>query len=338
MKYDFISIGDVTTDAFIKLKNASVWNDAGIEKLCMNFGDKLEYEKVDIIHGVGNSANAAVASARVGLNTAIITNIGKDERGSSAKQIWQNEKISLEFVTEHEDIPTHYHFIMRFGAERTILIKHENWPYLLPQFPEAPKWIYFSSIGEGKEHFHHEVAEFIKANPNTKLAFQPGTFQIALGIKKIKKLYENTEIFFCNKEEAERILAPEENIPQTQSSTEHIINLIKLIQKNGPKIVVITDGPRGAFAGNQNAQFYHIPMYPDIAPPKDRTGAGDAFSSTVVAFLAKGMPLEDALLRGPINSMNVVQHIGAQAGLLSTDEIERLLQSAPAGYNITTIA
>jgi ribokinase len=75
-----------------------------------------------------------------------------------------------------------------------------------------------------------------------------------------------------------------------------------------------------------------MPLYPDPAPPVDRTGAGDAFASTFVAALAKGLSLEDALRWGPVNSMSVVQKVGAQAGLLTEKELHSYLQHAPEHY------
>jgi sugar/nucleoside kinase (ribokinase family) len=51
-----------------------------------------------------------------------------------------------------------------------------------------------------------------------------------------------------------------------------------------------------------------------------------------VAALIKGSNLEGALQWAPINSMNVVQHVGAQAGLLSQEEIGDLLKAAPEWY------
>jgi sugar/nucleoside kinase (ribokinase family) len=78
-------------------------------------------------------------------------------------------------------------------------------------------------------------------------------------------------------------------------------------------------------------------MYPDPKPPVERTGAGDATSSTIVAALHLGLPLEKAILWGPINSMNVVQHVGAQAGLLSRERLLDLLENAPMGYTAETL-
>ena len=75
-----------------------------------------------------------------------------------------------------------------------------------------------------------------------------------------------------------------------------------------------------------------MPLYPDPGPPVDRTGAGDAFASTFVAALAKGNTIEGALQWAPINSMSVVQKLGAQAGLLSEEQLERYLEQAPEWY------
>ena len=78
-----------------------------------------------------------------------------------------------------------------------------------------------------------------------------------------------------------------------------------------------------------------MPLYPDPAPPKERTGAGDAFASTFVAALAKGNSLEGALQWAPIYSMSVVQQTGAQAGLLTEKELEEWLAKAPEWYKAT---
>jgi sugar/nucleoside kinase (ribokinase family) len=75
-----------------------------------------------------------------------------------------------------------------------------------------------------------------------------------------------------------------------------------------------------------------MPIYPDIAPPFERTGAGDAFTSTFIAALIKGYNIEGALQWAPINSMNVVQKIGAQEGLLSEHQLEEYLKKAPEWY------
>jgi sugar/nucleoside kinase (ribokinase family) len=115
------------------------------------------------------------------------------------------------------------------------------------------------------------------------------------------------------------------------------VQLLKGIKELGPTIPVITDGPRGAYALAHDG-VWHMPMYPDPAPPVDRTGAGDAFSSTFTSALALGYDVPTALQWGPINSMSVVQYIGAQQGLLSREQIEAYLAKAPAEYRPDKVA
>ena len=100
--------------------------------------------------------------------------------------------------------------------------------------------------------------------------------------------------------------------------------------------MVITDGPRGAYAYD-GKEFLFLPIYPDPKPPYSRTGAGDAFSSTTVAAIALGKTLPEALAWAGINSMAVVQHVGANVGLLSREKIEEYLKNAPADYKARKI-
>jgi sugar/nucleoside kinase (ribokinase family) len=177
-------------------------------------------------------------------------------------------------------------------------------------------------VGENSVPYHHEIARYLTEHPETKLAFQPGTFQIKLGKEELKDLYAVTEIFFCNKEEAQSILKTKEADMPT---------LLRAMRDIGPKLPVITDGPNGAFA-LANDEAWYMPMYPDPQPPIDRTGAGDSFSATFTSAIILGHDVPTALAWGPINSMSVVQKIGAQAGLLSADELAQYLKDAPATY------
>ena len=82
-KLDFIAVGDITTDAFIKLKDATVNCEINRDTcmLCMRFGDKIPYESVTVIPAVGNSSNASVSAHRLGLKSALATDLGDDEYG-----------------------------------------------------------------------------------------------------------------------------------------------------------------------------------------------------------------------------------------------------------------
>jgi len=327
MKYDFVAIGDITTDAFIKLKDAEELMNHGTRELCVRFADKVPYEEVIEIRAVGNAANAAVSAARIGLNSALIARVGDDENGRNCRETLKGNGVSDEYVETQAGLPTNYHYVLWFGAERTILVKQTKFTYSMPQFESPPKYIYLTSLGESAKEFHHEVASYVREHPETKLAFQPGTFQIKLGAEELKDVYAVTEIFFCNKEEAQIILKTKE---------EDVKKLMEQLRALGLKTVVVTDGPNGSNILDESGAW-HVPMYPDPAPPVSRTGAGDATASTTVSFLHLGLPAGEALLRGMINAASVVQGVGAQTKLLTRAEIEEWYTKRPADFQATQL-
>ncbi len=326
---DFIAIGDTAVDEFIKLKDARVTCDINDENctISMRWGDKIPYDSAEVIAGVGNAANAAVAAARLGLSAGFVSNVGDDDKGEQTLAVFKGEGVDTRYVAVNAGVPTNHHYVLMYESERTILIRHEKFPYVIPESFEAPRWIYLSSAGENSEAFHLELAKWLRAHPETKLAFQPGTFQIAMGKEKLQELYAQTEVIACNKEEAERILGI--------GSTE-VPELLKRMREIGPQIVLITDGPKGAYVYD-GAEMLQVPMYPDPKPPMNRTGAGDATTSSFVVALALGKTIAEALLWGPVNSMSVTQQLGAQRGLLTREKLEEYLRNAPEGYRTTSL-
>ncbi len=320
--FDFIAVGDIVTDAFIKLKEAEIETGTdGRERLSMRFGDKIPYECVTVVPAVGNSPNAAVAASRLGLRSALVSNIGADDSGEEMLASLDKDKVATKFIAKHSDHKSNYHYVLWYQDDRTILVKHEDYSREWQDIGQ-PKWLYLSSLGENSLFYHQNIGEYLMSHPEVKLAFQPGTFQMKLGVEALKNIYARSEIFFCNKQEARQIL---------QTDNQDIKVLLSGLTKLGPKMVVVTDGPAGAYLLAEN-EYWHMPIYPDLKPPVDRTGAGDAFSSTFTAMLALGKSVTEALRLAPINSMNVVQYVGAQAGLLTLPELEKFLAQAPATY------
>lgn len=328
---DVISIGDIVTDVFIKLfdDQAHVYSNEHGRWLAVPFGTKIPFDKAETIKGVGNAANAAVAFARLGLNSAFVTNVGDDQTGRDMISALHDNKVDSRFVRINPDKVSNVHYVLRYDVERTILIRHEaydyHWPHLRPN--EMPKWVYFSSVSEHAMEYHDQIADWLEDNPEVKLAFQPGTFQIDAGVERLARLYRACEVLIVNREEAVQI---------TGGDYHNYHDLLGRMHGLGTKVAVITDGPNGAVASD-GKDIYSMPLYPDPAPPVDRTGAGDAFASTFVAALIKGNTIAGALQWAPINSMSVLQKVGAQEGLLSEAELEHFLSQSPENYRPTPL-
>lgn len=325
----FLAIGDIVTDAFIRLKDASLNCELDNEncKLCVRYGDKVPFESMTEVRAVGNAPNAAVSATRLGVSSYLVAHVGDDEEGAKCLETLKENNVHTDFVYTDKGLKTNYHYVLWYDVDRTILVNHAEFPYSLPKELETnpPTWIYLTSLGGNSIPYHMEIAEYLKRHPEVRLSFQPGTFQIKLGAEKLKDIYSRTDIFFCNVDEAEKILG----INPEGSRAEKVLKLMEEFRKLGPKIICITDGIDGAYAYDGTDAYYH-PVYPH--DPYERTGAGDAFASTFTVAIALGKTLEEALAWGPINSMSVVQYVGAQKGLLTREALEKYLAEAPEDY------
>lgn len=329
-QHDIVCIGDTATDAFIRLKDAHIHckiNHHDCE-LCLRFGDKVPFEFVKVVKAVGNAANASVGASRLGLRTALVSNVGDDQNGRECRAELQNNGVDVSCVRVHKNKPTNYHFVLWYGSDRTILVNHIDYEYELPKF-SPPRWIYLTSVGADSHSYHDKISQYLKDNPKTKLAFQPGTYQIKLGIKSLEQIYRRADVLILNLEEAERVLIDSKMAGHSFKNDPK--SLLKYLSEVGPKIVVITDGPRGAYMYDKD-HYYKMPIYPDPKPPLERTGCGDAWASTFVSALALGKTPLEALMFAPINPMSVAQFVGPQEGLLKLDQMNWWLERAPEEY------
>lgn len=326
---DFVAFGDTTVDDFIRLKDASVHCsvDRDACEICMRFGDKIPFISSTKVYGVGNSANAAVSAARLGLSSSLVAAVGDDEAGRAVLGALSGQGVSTRFIAKERGKATNYHYVLWYEDERTILINHEAYAYAFPKLSRAPKVAYLSSYGDSADGVYRELLSYLAAHPETLLAFQPGTTQIK-ETEKFKPFYARTGLFVANREEYARITKLPKDNPRA---------LMEALKVLGPTRVVMTDGPRGLYALDESGSAWFLPPYPDPKPPLQRTGAGDATASTIAAALALGVPFAEALRWGPVNAMSVVQGLGAQAGLLKKDALLALLAKAPAEYALAPL-
>jgi sugar/nucleoside kinase (ribokinase family) len=319
------AVGDIFTDAFITLRKDRARIDTdpdGSKRLSMEFGSKPPYERADVIQAVGPSPNAAVACSRLGLRVGLRAFLGDDLPGKDSLAYLSKENIDTNQVLVQKDIKSNYYYVLRYGADRTILVKNEEYNYTWQDPSEVPDWLYLSLISESAWQLHEDMLAYLEKHPAVKLAFQPGTFHFEWGAEKLARVYKRSYIVVMNREEAALV---------TKKFEASVADLAAGLHVLGPEVVIITDGPHGSYA-SYGGRVTKMPNYPDPAPPFDRTGAGDAFASTIVAALALGKSIETALRWAPINSMSVVQELGAQAGLLNQEKIEEYLKNAPADY------
>ena len=307
---DIITIGDSTEDVFLKVEEAKVHcsRDKQNCQLCFTYASKIPVKRLDRLIG-GNSSNAVIGSSRLGLKSALYTEIGDDLTGKRIIKILKENKVGTKYVKINNKTSTNYSVVINLGAERTILIYHEKRVYKLPRFDKS-KWIYLSSMGKGCDKIYSDLVNHIRKN-KIKLAFNPGTHQINQGVKKLNSILKLTTVLCLNKEEYQELL-------KNKSSDYKI--LLKEMYKLGPKICVLTDGSRGACVYD-GSEFYSCKIF-DV-PVVERTGCGDSFFIAFVCALYYGNEIKEAMRWGIANSASVVQYIGSYEGLLNLNGMKR---------------
>ncbi len=129
----------------------------------------------------------------------------------------------------------------------------------------------------------------------------PGGVELT-SLEVLKHVLPQVDTLIMNKQEAVSLFGELEPASLCRAAAEYV------------KTAIVTDGPNGAYACD-GKDSYHQPISEDVVVV-DRTGAGDAFASGVVASLAWGDTLEEALILGSNNATSVVQHVGAHKGIL----------------------
>lgn len=319
--FDLIAIGDSTIDTFVRIHDASVECDINHEacKISLMYGQKIPVDS--LARGVaGNATNVAAAATRLGLKTAIYTNLGGDSEGELIKRTFEEVGISDDYVVEDFQKTSNMSVIISFQGERTALVYHQPWFYRLPNLAKT-KWVYFTSVAPSfvDSNIVDEVAHYIDKS-GAKLAFAPGTFQLKANIKKYPKILERTELLCCNVEEAKQILEIE------MGKEINIHDLLSSLLLLGPKMVLMTDGQEGSYVTDGN-KVYKAGVFPTQVVEK--TGAGDTYCAAFISALILGQTIQEAMVWGTVDSANVLKHVGPLNGQMTKDELLRYRKAVP---------
>lgn len=332
---DFLSIGTGTRDVFIKSQLFKVVRDPGhLEKLgfatgeaqCFAFGGKVDVGEPKFCIG-GGATNAAVTFARQGWQTGVLLRIGEDESGEAILKTLKSEKVKTIPVFS-KDKGTAFSVVMVSpGGERTILTYRgagEEWPKSEIPFKKlSARWAYivpskisFSTISLMVAHLKSQGA---------KIAMNPSRFYIEMGPKQLKPILSRLDAVILNREEASLLT----NIPYEQEE-----KIFRRLDELVDGIAIMTDGPKGVLVSDGEV-IYKSGIFKE-KKIIDRTGAGDAFGSAFISALAEyekknklpnkifpPQAIEYAIRLASANATSVVEHIGAQEGILAKRDFEK---------------
>src|SRR3989344_3638755 len=204
--FDLLSIGDATLDAFMIPTESETLCRIDTKEcfIAFSYGEKIPVKNLEFFIG-GNAANNAIGVKRLGVNVGIVLTLVHDSIGNLIIERLKNEGVNLTYVIQQPGTGSNYSSVINYQGERTIFTYHAPRSYEFPvQLPKAP-WVYLTSMGESYRPFYNHVTEWLVKNPEIKLAFNPGSWQLKGGIKEIGNILKLSHIVFVNKEEAQKL-------------------------------------------------------------------------------------------------------------------------------------
>ncbi|MBN2052487.1 carbohydrate kinase family protein [Candidatus Woesearchaeota archaeon] len=315
--FDIITMGSNTVDIFVHTDQSDVIDirsrSGNREFISYPVGTKMLITKHMESFG-GNGTNAAVTCARLGLKTAYLGEIGRDDNGNKILANLKKEKVS--FIGPRGAESGFSIILDSIEEDRTILVyKGCNNDLSYKEIKTAllkTKWFYLSSMLGESLNAMKAVANYASQH-NIKIAFNPSATLLEKETKTAIDLLRYSDVLVLNKEEAESLVGM--NTPE--------VNIKKLLVY-GPQIIAITDGKNGAIAYH-DGYYYKVRPRPEVKVV-ETTGAGDAFAATLVAGLIMKKPFELCLKMAINNAESNISHAGAQEILLTRKKILEIVK------------
>ena len=303
--YDVITIGRVGVDIY------PLQTGVGLEDVT-SFGKFLG----------GSATNVAVAAARHGLRSAVITRTGNDPFGRFIHNELVRLGVSDEFVSGVEGLNTPVVFCEIFPPD--------DFPLYFYREPKAPDLeirsteldldairdarVYWSTVTglsqEPSRAAHHAAWDARGRIPLTILDLdyramfwdspELATAEIAVALDKVT-------VAVGNKEECE--VAIGETDPHRAADA---------LLDRGIELAIVKQGPKGVLAKTRETSVEVPPYFVDVV---NGLGAGDSFGGALCYGLLQGWDLVDVLRFGNVAGAIVASRLECSTAMPTTDEV-----------------
>jgi 5-dehydro-2-deoxygluconokinase len=308
--FDLITIGRVSVDIYplqigVRLEDVST------------FGKFLG----------GSATNVAVAGARHGLKTAVITRTGNDPFGNYIHEELRRLGVSDQFVSGVESLQTPVVFCEIFPPD--------DFPLYFYRGPKAPDLVINSSeldlraISEAKIYWstvtglsqepsrsaHHVAwdARGRKEHTILDLDYRPMFWESAqLASEQVAQALEKVTIAIGNKEECE--IAIGETDPMRAADA---------LLERGVDLAVVKRGPKGVLAKTKDETVEVAPYFVDVV---NGLGAGDSFGGAFSYGLLQGWSLERILRFANVAGAIVAGRLECSTAMPTSEEVEEILK------------
>ena len=322
MTYDVVTIGRVGVDVY------PLQVGVGLEDVA-SFGKFLG----------GSATNVAVAAARHGHRTAVITRTGDDPFGRFVHTALRDLGVDDAFVTAVDDLPTPVTFCEIFPPD--------DFPLYFYRLPKAPDleiradeldlgairgagvfWMTVTGLSqEPSRDAHHAAWQARGRRTHTVLDL------------------DYRPMFWSSREEARRAIQPAlanvtvaiGNIDECETATgqREPERAAEALLDRGVEIAIVKQGPKGVL-GRTTDEHVEVPPFP--VEVVNGLGAGDSFGGAVCHGLLSGWTLEHTLTFANVAGAIVASRLECSTAMPTTTEVDALLAQAQSAATDPTAA
>ncbi|MFC5751218.1 5-dehydro-2-deoxygluconokinase [Actinomadura rugatobispora] len=273
----------------------------------------------------GSPTNVAVAAARYGHRTAVVTRTGDDPFGRFIHRALREYGVDDRFVTAVPGLPTPLAFCEIFPPD--------DFPLYFYRYPKAPDMeIRAGELDLGAiaaARIFWATVTGLSAEPSREatlaaLAAHPGTTILDLDYRPM---------FWASPEEARRRTAPAlEHASVAIGNLEECEVAVgerepraaaRALLDRGVSVAIVKQGPRGVLAASAD-EVVEVPPTP--VEVVNGLGAGDAFGGAVCHGLLEGWPLDRILRFAGAAGAIVASRLACADAMPTAGEVERLIE------------
>jgi len=284
----------------------------------------------------GSPTNVAVAAARHGRRSAVITRTGQDPFGTFIHQALRDLGVDDRFVTAVDSLPTPITFCEIFPPD--------HFPLYFYRYPVAPDLqiqaseidldavrsasIYWSTVtglsAEPSRSAHFAAWEARGRAPLTilDLDYRP-TFWNDPGEAHAQadRALSMVTVAVGNREECE--------VAVGESDPDHAA---EALLDRGIELAIIKQGPKGVLARTRDERVEVAPFAVEVV---NGLGAGDAFGGALCHGLLAGWPLERVLRFANVAGAIVASRLECSTAMPTAHEVEQLIGEQVTGEQVT---
>ncbi len=277
----------------------------------------------------GSATNVAVAAARHGRRSAVITRTGRDPFGRFISRELSRLGVDNQFVGVDDELQTPVTFCEIFPPD--------NFPLYFYRRPKAPDLgiteesldleairnarVYWSTVTglseEPSRSAHHAAWKARARRPLTilDLDYRPMFWDSAESAsKEVDRALPFVTVAIGNQEECE--VAVGESDPFRAADA---------LLDRGVELAVVKRGPRGVLARTRDETVEVDPYFIEVV---NGLGAGDSFGGALCHGLLEGWPLERTLRFANIAGAIVASRLECSTAMPTTDEVDAVLLGA----------